>query len=434
MPNEIKKLPYALSVAADQSDNMKRKGISQSSPTALIWTISGIILVACSSDGSRSGTSRVLLAEDDPTGAAPIVRGTIGLTDPEPPSDLEGDYGTLEFDPSDNTWTYRLDTNDTAVTQITQILRSREQEIPSGEQVIETFTFTNDGSDDTEDVVITVTATLLDDEGEEANIRLSYDRDVESFIATSTETGFYTIKVVLSGGESPESILEYEYSVILFPDVTNLTKVLGDGGVDAMIGDDEATSHQFLLGGDNTQTLNAGKGGDVIFGGRGDDIINLGNGSDIVVYRYDGEYSNSEASDGADVINDFDLDEDVLVLAHESIDHEDPIPFYESIKGISLLVGGDGNVTGIVFTFTDQSDGAGANDEVDLTVNFEDDLTPPEGINDAFENANSGEREITSGQEDDAYDVINVIFGDNLVLIDFDDIGFELNNAETDIV
>ena len=74
MPNEIKKLPYALSVAAGQSDNMKRKSISQSSPTALIWTISGIILVACSSDGSRN-TSRALIieAEDDP-----IVRGTIG--------------------------------------------------------------------------------------------------------------------------------------------------------------------------------------------------------------------------------------------------------------------------------------------------------------------------------------------------------------------
>ena len=68
MPNEIKKLPYALSVAAGQSDNMKRKSISQSSPTALIWTISGIILVACGggSRGSRN-TSRVLIieAEDD---------------------------------------------------------------------------------------------------------------------------------------------------------------------------------------------------------------------------------------------------------------------------------------------------------------------------------------------------------------------------------
>ena len=47
MPNEIKKFPYALSVDAEQSDNTRRKSISQSSTTALIWTISGIILVAC---------------------------------------------------------------------------------------------------------------------------------------------------------------------------------------------------------------------------------------------------------------------------------------------------------------------------------------------------------------------------------------------------
>ena len=90
----------------------------------------------------------------------------------------------------------------------------------------------------------------------------------------------------MSDGKGTESIANF--SVILFPDVTNLTKVLGDGVVDAVIGNDEATSHQFLLGGDNAQTLNAGEGGDVIFGGRGDDIINLGNGSDIVLYRYGG--------------------------------------------------------------------------------------------------------------------------------------------------
>ena len=104
MPNEIKKLPYALSVAAGQSDNMKRKSISQSSPTALIWTISGIILVACGGggrrsggDGSGKGTSRVLIIEAE---GDPIVRGTLGrLSDPVPLSDLVGNYGTLKFDP-----------------------------------------------------------------------------------------------------------------------------------------------------------------------------------------------------------------------------------------------------------------------------------------------------------------------------------------------
>ena len=122
----------------------------------------------------------------------------------------------------------------------------------------------------------------------------------------------------MSDGKGTESTTDF--SVILFPDVTNLTKVLGDGVADAIIGDKEATSHQFLLGGDNAQTLNAGEGGDVIFGGRGDDIINLGDGSDIVVYRYDGtDKTNLVAYDGGDVINNFSLGEDVILLAHTGV-------------------------------------------------------------------------------------------------------------------
>ena len=224
-----------------------------------------------------------------------------------------------------------------------------------------------------------------------------------------------------------------ETNAVVLPNVFTFAKELGNGVDAAEVGADDASESQFLIGGDNDQTLNAGTEGDVIFGGKGDDIINLGDGKDFVFYRYDGDDTDdSEASDGADVINDFDLDEDVLVLVHESNEvHENANAFYEAIKGISLLVDGDGNVTGIVFTFTDRSN---TTQEVDLTVNFEDDLTPPAGLEAAFENASSGEREITSGQETAAYGVINEIFGGNLVLIDFADIGFELNTAETDIV
>ena len=227
-----------------------------------------------------------------------------------------------------------------------------------------------------------------------------------------------------------------ETNAVVLPNVFTFAKELGDGDDNASVGVATAASSQFLLGGDNDQILNAGTEGDAIFGGNGDDIINLGDGKDFVFYRYDGDDTDdtddSEASDGADEINDFDLDEDVLVLVHESNEvHENANAFYGAIKGISLLVDGDGDVTGIVFTFTDRSN---TTQEVDLTVNFEGYLTPPAGLEAAFENASSGEREITSGQETAAYRVINEIFGDNLVLIDFDDIGFELNTAETDIV
>ena len=185
----------------------------------------------------------------------------------------------------------------------------------------------------------------------------------------------------------------------------------------------------------NLVNFSGGEGfGEVIFEGEGDDIIDLEDGKEFVFYRYDGaDKTDSEASDGADVINDFDLDEDVLILVNESNAYLDTNAFYEAIKGISLLVDGDGNVTGIVFTFTDRSNGAGTNDEIDLTVNFKDNLTPPTGLEAAFENANSGEREITSGQETAAYRVINEILGDSLEQNDLEFIGFDLNTVETDM-
>ena len=68
MPNEIKKFPHALSINAEQLSNMQRKSISPSSTTALIWTISGILLVACSS-GNDGGDGLLdpsgVISEDD---------------------------------------------------------------------------------------------------------------------------------------------------------------------------------------------------------------------------------------------------------------------------------------------------------------------------------------------------------------------------------
>ena len=421
MPNEIKKLPYALSVAAGQSDNMKRKSISQSSSTALIWTISGIILVACGS----GDTSRILRTGDE--SIKPITGTLDTLSDPVPPSDsdLKGDYGTLEFDPDTKDWTYTA-------------YETAAQRAQFGEEVTETFTFTNDGSTETEQVVITVTTTLLD-ENVETNIGLSYDPNVGGIIAASTETGFYTIRVVVSsdGGDTKTT----DFSVILFPDVTNLTKVLGDGVVNAIIGDKEATSHQFLFGGDNAQTLNAGEGGDVIFGGRGDDIINLGNGSDIVLYRYDGmDETDLVAYDGSDVINNFSLGEDVLFLTHIGVtgsvsDFGTDTAFLEAIKGFSLLVDESGDITGIVFTFTDRDT---PTQDINLTVNFENDsfISSEDIVLTAFNEAVEGKRTVVAGQEANAHRAIADFNVENPAVfpINFVDLGFELNPTETDIV
>ena len=71
-------------------------------------------------------------------------------------------------------------------------------------------------------------------------------------------------------------------------------------------------------------------------------------------------------------------------------------------------------------------------------MNFDNDFNPSSSLDDrlddAFEAAASGERVITAGQETAAYQAINAVLGESLVLVDFADIGFELNSAETDIV
>ena len=231
-----------------------------------------------------------------------------------------------------------------------------------------------------------------------------------------------------------ETVVDVAEAVI---DVAGLTPLLGDGVDNASVGDAAETARQFLIGGDNAQTLNAGEGGDVIFGGRGDDTINLGAGADIVIYRYDGtDKTNSAAYDGGDVINDFDLSEDRLVLAHAEVTGSalDTAPaLFEALKSVNLLVDGDGNITGIALTFTDR---ANETQEIDLTVNFDEafDSTQISNLDTLFNAEASGERTIATSQETAAYQAINQVFGESLLLIDFADVGFELNSGETDIV
>ena len=138
MPNEIKKFPYTLSVDAEQSDNTRRKSISQSSTTALIWTISGIILVACGGSGGGGGGNRIV--EDS---ADTELTGTIGLIDPtDPGAPLQGTYGTLTYVAATKTWTYTLDNTDVDT-----------QALAAGQEVEEiTFTFTDATDGSTENV------------------------------------------------------------------------------------------------------------------------------------------------------------------------------------------------------------------------------------------------------------------------------------------
>ena len=73
------------------------------------------------------------------------VSGTISLADPTPPGNLQGTYGLLTFDAGTKTWTYTLDNASAAV-----------QALAEGQEVTETFTFTDATAGVTEDVEITV--------------------------------------------------------------------------------------------------------------------------------------------------------------------------------------------------------------------------------------------------------------------------------------
>ena len=297
---------------------------------------------------------------------------------------------------------------------------------------------------------LTITVEILDSNGQEVgrqarlvnfNGLISHPGGIQGAIGT-----VYTIKVTASDG-SLEATYSFTITVVAAggasgaSDETDPGAVLGNGIEGAVIGDETDTLGQILIGGDNAQTLNAGEGGDMIIGGRGDDTINLGAGADTVLYRYDGaEDTVPTAHDGGDVINDFDVDEDTLILAeagNESI-YTDTAEFYDAIKGVSLIVDGDGNITGVVFTFAGQDgpDQDDATQEIDLTVNFEeDDFVAPSDIDlTAFEDAEDGERAITDGEETAAYEVIDAILGDSVELANFDDLGIELNSEETDIL
>ena len=249
-----------------------------------------------------------------------------------------------------------------------------------------------------------------------------------------------TGEITLITGESAdfEAAASYDLQVIatsIFegeaPKTTNFKVVVQVNDVAETGG---AASNHILIGGEDAQTLNASDRGDVIFGGQGDDTINLGAGRDTVIYRYDAtDKTNPAAIDGGDVINDFDLDEDALVLTDVGGNvYDEAAAFYAAIKGVHLLVDGDGRISGIVFTFTGRVNEA---QDTDLTVNFDEGFDASQiNLDASFDAAASGERVITTGQETAAYQAINQVLGESLALIDFADVGFELNAGDTDIL
>ena len=447
----------------------------------IIITASGE--VAQDDDTAKSATGTLTGGDDNPSTTPPIIK-FVGDTDGD--GIVEGAYGTMTFNAVTRVWTYMLDE--------AQVLRVDQQET-------ETFTFTTDrtrfivtitvnGANDkptdlqlTEPVQILIVGadlsqgmkvgvlTITDDLSGSNTIILA-GADAELFEIRDTSSRLIkelwlkagvdrstldtTVEVTASvegtgKGDNPD--VDQTLTILVLPDVTSdrFTKILGNGIEGTEIGRDDATSSQFLIGGDHRQTINAGIGGDVIFGGQGNDLILLleqDSDADIVFYRYDGGNNSNEsvAYDGADEILNFDLDEDYLVLAHVGNNvHDNAAAFYASIKGINVLVSKIGNITGIRFIFTDRAD---ANQEITLKVSFDEildvtdrqiDLTafradPGSGQPPGIRQPGEGQRAIMSGQEDAAYEVIDSLFGDSLQLINFEDIGFDLSPGDTDVL
>ena len=435
------------------------------------------IVVAEQAIEATAGGSTAAVTEDDETQNS--VTGTLGIisgvtspaivlkdaTDDDNDGTfiLEGVYGRMEFVMSTGVWTYTLDN-----------AKAETEALNTTDVVEDIFIFTSgsagfavtitvNGADENQDPVVGTALepqsgvlgqeisidlgnlftdpdgdafTLMVTAGDDgttalADIGLTYNEDTDSvsgvvtrtITGTPNEIGTYTLTVQAIDNQGGSATSTFELTLGL-PDVTGLTKELGEGVADAAVGVNDAASSQLLIGGDNAQTLNAGLEGDVIFGGRGDDTVTLGDGEDIVIYRYAGASPN----DGADTVNGFDLDEDYLVLAHtggSGSAHSSAAEFYAATTGVSLLVNGDGNITGVTFAL-----------DSDLTVNFDEafDASAISNLDTFFDPAASGVREIASGQDINAYEAIDVILGDSLVLVDFDDIGFELNAGETDLV
>ena len=70
--------------------------------------------------------------------------------------------------------------------------------------------------------------------------------------------------------------VETTFTIQVSSSVATLDREFGRGVEGAVVNGVSTRAKEFLIGGDNDQTLNTGRDGDYVFGGRGDDTINLG--------------------------------------------------------------------------------------------------------------------------------------------------------------
>ena len=170
----------------------------------------------------------------------------------------------------------------------------------SGADISGKFTIASDGS-----VSIAAGATFAT-EGDNV-ITVEYTDDESNTVTTT-----FTIAVAAAAPQSTALIDPTDYTVI---------EASGNGASGTSLGDADATNPQLIFGKNFDQTLNAGKGGDVLIGGHGRDTIELRateSGVDTVVIRFESDTLGGLATDGGDTVNNFELEKDRLVILDEA--------------------------------------------------------------------------------------------------------------------
>jgi hypothetical protein len=242
--------------------------------------------------------------------------------------------------------------------------------------------------------------------------------------ATTSTYDFTVIATVTNSNHQGETFsTEQDVRVHVSPFEIPATLVVGTRDDDADINGIITTRDQIIQGADGDDTINAGVGGGdkIIIGGKGDDIINLGNSKETIIYRFESIEGGFTTIDGDDTINDFDVGEDVLVLADSDATAvsglSDFIATADDRPTVSVMVttiGSATKITTVIFTF-----GTGNSERV-VTVNF--DQTGTELVDFVTDNFGEADANQHYTLRDDQYNLVDDFLGgaEHLLIIDDD--------------
>ena len=362
--------------------------------------------ISAADGGSTTFTD---IAASDPEGRVLILQN--GVEDSGNPGTFtaQGQYGRLEFVRSTSgtsqwryfvdatlpatiaiahgvervdTFTFRIDTNTTQTVSITVVGQNEDPEF--AQDTYREVVYSNIGDTDT---ILDVGVT--DPDGDSLTYSITSGNDNNLF-EIDASTG--VISLVSGASLTTSSIDEHTLTISVSDgrggtDTTTVTLDViapivmpGNFVTGATQGDDTrngTSANDQIQGWDGNDTINTNGGDDLVAGGLGDDTINLGSGADTVLYRYESDFNSTadwKATDGADVINDFKVGTDRLVMIDTSNDG-DPINNLAEFSAdgdrpvINVITGGTNGafIVGLTFTFDVDGDSAGKV----LTINFD---------------------------------------------------------------